>query len=538
MMSRRSALLATLALTIAGGPLVSCTDGRKQPPTPPTQLPDEQVQGQRVKPTARLVLLPDLQGYLEPCGCQKRPLGGIDRAASEVARLRGEAVPTAVVAAGSLLFEAAKPGHADDESGRDQEVWKAETLVAVLNDMPLSAAVPGPQDARFGAATTKAILKQAEFPTLGTFVDGPRHRVLDLGGLKLGLLALGRGGASDATTLVAEAKEAVQHARADGATVTVAVVQAPARLARRLAGGVAGLDFVLLTGRDTDSAAPPSQRGETTVLSGSRHGRGLLVLDLVHKRPGPYRDASDWTRRERRAAAQRQADELRKRIADWKKDPQVDAAQLATQERRLAELERAASSATSSHATPSPGTSVAAGNSFSASFIELAPEVARAPKTRARLAAYDKRVNTHNRTAFADWKPAPVPEGQAAYVGSERCSTCHAPAYAWWQKHAHGRAYDTLVERSKEYNLSCVGCHVTGYLKPGGSTVTHNEGLTHVGCESCHGPGSLHDGDKAGIVRAPSESLCVECHNEEHSDQFEFDSYRARLMAPGHGLPL
>jgi hypothetical protein len=158
------------------------------------------------------------------------------------------------------------------------------------------------------------------------------------------------------------------------------------------------------------------------------------------------------------------------------------------------------------------------------------------------MLAHDKRVNAHNREAFADKGPLPVPDGEPTYVGSATCASCHAAAHSWWQKTPHGRAYATLVERHKEFNLSCVGCHVTGYGKPGGATVTWNlEGaLVNVGCEQCHGPGSDHVdaplGEKRGTMRRDTpESVCVGCHNEEHSDQFQYEAYRARLVAPGHG---
>jgi hypothetical protein len=78
---------------------------------------------------------------------------------------------------------------------------------------------------------------------------------------------------------------------------------------------------------------------------------------------------------------------------------------------------------------------------------------------------------------------------------------------------------------------------VTAYNQPGGSTVTHHEGLVDVGCETCHGPGSAHSAD-AGVpvarVDVP-ETVCVQCHNHEHSDRFHYPTYRRLLIAPGHG---
>jgi hypothetical protein len=157
------------------------------------------------------------------------------------------------------------------------------------------------------------------------------------------------------------------------------------------------------------------------------------------------------------------------------------------------------------------------------------------------LERFDRRVNDHNREVFAGVLPPPAPPGQPTYVGSAACGRCHAAAYAWWQGHPHGRAYQTLVDRHKEFHLDCVGCHVTGYERPGGSNVTHNlEGaLTNVGCENCHGPGSQHVADPTAEPRAVQrdtpESTCVGCHNHEHSDRFDYEVYRRRLMAPGHG---
>ena len=92
----------------------------------------------------------------------------------------------------------------------------------------------------------------------------------------------------------------------------------------------------------------------------------------------------------------------------------------------------------------------------------------------------------------------------------------------------------------KEFNLSCVGCHVTGYNQPGGSTVTHVALLKDVGCENCHGPGSLHIAapEKPGLVAIDTpEAVCVSCHNHEHSDRFVYEAFKPLLKAPGHGLP-
>jgi hypothetical protein len=83
---------------------------------------------------------------------------------------------------------------------------------------------------------------------------------------------------------------------------------------------------------------------------------------------------------------------------------------------------------------------------------------------------------------------------------------------------------------------------VTGYNQAGGSTVVHVDGLTNVGCESCHGPGSVHVADtdaeaSKNVRREVPEAVCKRCHNAEHSDRFEYATYRGKLIVKGHGLP-
>jgi DmsE family decaheme c-type cytochrome len=98
---------------------------------------------------------------------------------------------------------------------------------------------------------------------------------------------------------------------------------------------------------------------------------------------------------------------------------------------------------------------------------------------------------------------APLAQQEATRVGSEACKDCHSAEYASWQHTSHGRAAS-------------------------GTQVTPAQ----PGCESCHGPGSLHvaaQGDEkapgfATIHRVdkmpPQEAnaVCLQCHST--GDQF------------------
>ena len=92
----------------------------------------------------------------------------------------------------------------------------------------------------------------------------------------------------------------------------------------------------------------------------------------------------------------------------------------------------------------------------------------------------------------------------------------------------------------RDSNLDCVSCHVTGYGKPGGSTVTFNDKLQNVQCEECHGPGSLHakaPSKKGLIVEKPPAEGCVSaCHHPPHVEGFDAAAKMKLVLGPGHGM--
>ena len=182
--------MRTFALVLAC--LVACSGGSGstgggEPPEPTDQgLP---------RPTFRLVVATDLEGYLEPCGCQRRPLGGIDKLATALAEARADGTPTLFVHAGDLLFD----GLEHSVRGADasaQEGWKAETLVEVLSRLGLAAATAGPLDARQGVPTLRRLAGAARFPLLAAnlqFDGAPLHAepvLLALGPLKVGVFGV------------------------------------------------------------------------------------------------------------------------------------------------------------------------------------------------------------------------------------------------------------------------------------------------------------------------------------------------------------
>lgn len=503
--------LATLCAAGLGG----CTDVGS--PTVPS--------GRAREPALRIAALTDLEGTLEPCGCLSRPLGGIDRAALLLAELRADGVPTLLVTAGDLFF-GAEPAHVPPGVDASTQLgWRAETLAGALSRMGLVAASLTPRDRDWLAE--QAVSGGPAMALASTVCTEPC--VLAESHMRVGLFAHD---ASKGPLPAADAERIVRELREGGADTIVMLLDGDVHEARRLAEQANGIDFLLVGGLSEGAVRAPLRVGGTIILHAGRHGHGVLVLDLFRRNGGPWIDASEWTRARRRSAFAQRVSRLEARIAGWERAPGVDEKAVDEQRRRLEALRRELAATNASATTE--------GNTFEARFVELGPERERERGVREALEAYARRVNEHNREALAHVAPPLPPPGEPRYVGAATCERCHRPAFEWWRRHAHGRAYETLVALDKQYHLECVGCHVTGYGAPGGAGVVRNEGLTDVGCESCHGPASRHldDPDAEGTLRRDAaETVCTRCHDAEHSDLFEYTSYRERLLVPGHGRP-
>ena len=200
---------------------------------------------------------------------------------------------------------------------------------------------------------------------------------------------------------------------------------------------------------------------------------------------------------------------------------------------------------------------------------ERAELIARLEAWRGTFVAAGHRVVLHQPAYPAAAGPAPRPEaggghaqagpaggrGQPAQGRSRRhrrpptgprswatraAPSCHKRPWRSGRRTVHARAWKTIVDGGKTGIADCVSCHVTGFGEVGGSSLGHVKRLTNVQCETCHGPGSLHvkaeglEEPPAVRLRTP-ESTCTRCHNEKHSDTFQYAAYLRDVLGPGHG---
>jgi peroxiredoxin len=146
----------------------------------------------------------------------------------------------------------------------------------------------------------------------------------------------------------------------------------------------------------------------------------------------------------------------------------------------------------------------------------------------------------------------------ADYVGSDMCRSCHEAEFAAWLASPHAQARKSLEREQAAEKAECLPCHTTGFGLPGGFEASQAAvpppDLARVGCESCHGPGSLHVPENAkrfGTTLSLGDKcdscvilqICGSCHDEDRDPGFEFhvedkiDKQRHGTTRPGTSEP-
>src|SRR5450432_1163357 len=137
-------------------------------------------------PTVRLYLVSSPAGALEPCGCVKDMLGGVDHLAAYLKSQTDDAPNSVLLGAGPLFFMNTQLA-ADRQT---QDSWKADALARALGAAGLRAWAPGANDWAAGSDTFAALAAAAQASPLAANLKGlglVATRVLELGGNKVGL---------------------------------------------------------------------------------------------------------------------------------------------------------------------------------------------------------------------------------------------------------------------------------------------------------------------------------------------------------------
>ncbi len=153
------------------------------------------------------------------------------------------------------------------------------------------------------------------------------------------------------------------------------------------------------------------------------------------------------------------------------------------------------------------------------------------PEMAALISQAKAAISQEQRALVSQSASPPVSAGSLSFATSARCAPCHAAAFDVWQKSQHAHAIEILKKEKKEFDSSCVGCHVTGNGRPGGFiNLNQTPQLANVQCEACHGSGIQHaeKPTEAKMARLTADA-CLTCHTKSNSPEFEFVSYWSKI---------
>lgn len=493
---------------------------------------------------AEIYFSTEVSGYVEPCGCTSKPLGGVQRLATVVANGRSA---RALVDAGNLLF----PGKPFPEVEKEQHVLKARVLARVYRQLGAVAMNIAEAELANGASFLKELQREGAVPLVSANVrpvsGGPsvaRSFLRNVGEIKIGITGVAtpeKVAHEDGVTVIEYAPAVsaeVKVLRKRGAEVVIVLAHVGEAGARELARAVPDIDVIFRapgTPIERDPKAP-IRIGNVIIAEAGSQGQhvGRMTLRLGEEAPSRplFLDDAGQREVERRRLIERKIKAYRMEVAAWSTDPKKAEA-VKAKEKQIARLEKDLEK-------PMAEVSPPAKPHLKIDLVRLSQDIEPDDRMTKLLEGYYAQLVEMNAHKGDPEACRPKDPKAAVFVGTEKCVECHEEAYDFWKKTKHAQAWETLERDNKHFDLTCVGCHTVGFMKPGGFCRLQDvSGREDVGCEDCHGPGSIHieDQDPTSITLEAPESTCAsECHVPEHSDAFVYEKYLREITGPGHEL--
>jgi hypothetical protein len=479
----------------------------------------------------------ETRGTLEPCGCTSDPLGDFARVTALVRKEIRAGNAVLMVDTGDLLFPEGTISPARQAAARLRATFLAEQMVK----LPLGGIAIGAADLALGIDAVKPKRLAANVPE-ARFVEP--SRIVETGRMRIGVVGIADAAIAAKLGVLARdpsetARAEVARLRAAGAEVVILLAPIERPAARTLAR-TSGADFVIAGKNVGAGMARAEAAGSAFLVAPGDELQRVGKLEIVLRGAGP-RTAGEALvdgggaelARARRIELDRRIAQLDQYIARWKADPTSDPAYVDGKSRERDELrEERAKLGEGAWRPP------VSGSYFVNALVPIRRSLPRDSVLSTDMHKLDRAIGEANLRSAEP--PAPAEPGRAFYVGGAACVSCHKPAAKFWKKTMHAEAWKTLVDVGKEAHDECVNCHVTGFGEVGGTSLGHTRGFQDIQCEVCHGPGSIHVEKKgkespfAGHLQTP-ESVCVRCHNEKHSDTFQYQAYLRDVLGPGHG---
>jgi Cytochrome c554 and c-prime len=456
--------------------------------------------------TVTLFMSQNLLGTLAPCGCSANMRGGISRSA----KLIRDAPGALYVDVGSAL----SPTVQVTDDLREQQQAKAESLAQVFKSVGLWARVAGPFDDALGVAFHGSL----KLPEL----DAVHHS------------AQQQGVALVAAPTLELAQQFAREARTQGAVFVAAVVDEATPQLLGSANGNSSID-VLIPRLELHEANAMVEVTNSKIAHVQSRGRSLLRVDIHLVDSQRIEWLKGKSEQERELAL---LDERVELLRAQTNAPGTAPELLALKNQKLLEvLARRRSLANTPVAIPGDR------NSATFQFVAIEQQLPVDKDIENLQVRLDEKIGALNvawAQKYGRTCASPSAELQGV-VGTATCQGCHPTQVSFWEKTKHAQAYTALTSVKKQFHVDCIGCHVTGWQKPGGvCRIDQTQGREGVGCESCHGFANTHiqAPSRNNITTQITSQTCVGCHDPENSPHFDFETWSRHIVGPGHGAPL
>ena len=430
-----------------------------------------------------------VRGEVEVCGCPTSPYGGFARRSSLYSRLEAGGVPLMRVDAGEMLVKGLT---ARDEV--DRKV-RADAVLSLARPAGLDAWAASPVDLLPGGLAF--LRSEGAISANWDPADAPMAAatIVERGGVRVGFIGLAAPAAGVPTLAAIDSVNAAKSSDADAWFV---LSNADDATNVAVAEGVPGLAAVLATGGEAVDE-PRATAGAPIIET---PGRGRYVT-LIHLFLGSTPRALEVVTRG-----------IWKDVATFRSGRSLGTAPTSV--------------ALAVEASRDHERLVRRTRGRGLAFVETLPLGANLDgdtRTQAQLAMFHSAILGSARAAVA----TPLREG---YATGSACGACHQDRLASWAFDGHARAVESLASRQSTENPECVGCHTTGFGRPGGFSevsVGASSAFRDVQCEACHGPMAGHDGRGSVHSTPVTEATCRGCHDEANSPAFDYASYLKRI---------
>jgi hypothetical protein len=476
------------------------------------------------KPQMQLLIVNELMGYIEPCGCTiDLKLGSIERLEALIRSTRAH-IPTNILTVGSHLFD-----HAElKEHSLAQERAKAKMIRTIMRNWPVDAHLDGALDTAAGEFFYDGLKNNIPLNELSDPTSSPQNhmKIIEKSGVKLGVIALRGSLNQEGQKSIITNALSVMKTQAIHLKVVISTLKRADLRSLAIAFPEVTL-WILGSGAQEEMNLSPVEHTDITkksyIVEAGDRGRHLAVIKLYGlKHLGPLNDTKGDRLREIKKLELKV--KMRRQFASMSKSPFM--------QQRVKRLEEQLETLKNK---PIP-------THHKRIEYQLIPITKDLPSSKAVAQVvdhYQESLIALNMKTASQVKPPPA--NGNGYAGVAECSLCHPAAEEFWKTTRHAKAWQTLEKAKKTFDVGCVGCHVTGWQEPGGSALGHTKKLQDVQCEACHGPAAKHaeigGGESYVKLKVPSEK-CETCHNHLHSPKFEYESYLSKIIGPGHGQPL